>query len=141
MIRFANNQPADFTLFDHFAFIKDFINPLFRLNQQFINNYGVRTISQLDISLENDVYSIFDKRLFNSQNTKGVFSLVEDEKMLAEIKQMGKLLFYDPILSGNNKRSCASCHKPTEYFTDTTLATPSQFDHATTLTPEHSIPG
>jgi cytochrome c peroxidase len=41
---------------------------------------------------------------------------------------MGKLLFYDPILSGNNKRSCASCHKPIEFFTDTTTATALQFD-------------
>jgi len=128
LIKFVNSQPADFTLFDHFSFIKDFLNPLFRLNQQFINKYDVRTISQMDISLENDVYSIFDKKLYNSQNTKGVFSLIEDEKLLAEIKKMGKLLFYDPILSGNNKRSCASCHKPTEYFTDTTMATPFQFD-------------
>src|SRR5688572_18181212 len=131
--KFVNTQPADFTLFDHFTFIKDFINPLFRINQQLINKYEVRTISQLDISLENDVYSIFDKRLFKAQNTKGVFSLVEDEKLLAEIKKMGKLLFYDPILSGNNKRSCASCHKPTEYFTDTTRATPFQFDHENNL--------
>jgi len=47
---------------------------------------------------------------------------------LQEIRQTGKLLFYDPILSGNNKRSCASCHKPAEYFTDTTLQTALQFD-------------
>jgi len=127
-IKFANTQPADFTLFDHFAFIKDYINPLFRLNQQFITQYDVRTISQMDISLENNARSIFDKRLFNSQNAQGIFSLVDDEKILGEIKSMGKLLFYDPILSGNNKRSCASCHKPTEFFTDTTMATPLQFD-------------
>ena len=128
VIMFAETQPADFTLFDHFTFTREFINPLFRLNQQFINNYGVRTISQQDISLENDAHSIFDKRLFHSQNTKGIFSLIEDEKILAEIRQMGKLLFYDPILSGNNKRSCVSCHKPTEYFTDTTLVTSLHFD-------------
>lgn len=129
LISFVNDQPADFSLFDHFSFIKNFVNPLFRMNQQFINVYDVRTISQMDISLENKVYSIFDKKLYSSQNTKGVFSLIEDENLLAEIKKMGKLLFYDPILSGNNKRSCASCHKPTEYFTDTTLATSFQFDN------------
>lgn len=128
LITFTNNQSANFSQFDHFTFIKDLVNPLFRLNQQFINEYDVRTISQMDISLENNVYSIFDKRLFTAQNSKGVFSLIEDENMLAEIKKMGKLLFYDPILSGNNKRSCASCHKPTEYFTDTTLTTSFQFD-------------
>ena len=66
--------------------------------------------------------------MYSPQNTKGIFSLVEDENILAEIKKIGKLLFYDPILSGNNKRSCASCHKPTEFFTDTTLVTAFQFD-------------
>jgi cytochrome c peroxidase len=47
--------------------------------------------------------------------------------VLAEIDKLGKLLFYDPILSGNNKRACVSCHKPTEYFADTIFATSFQF--------------
>ena len=54
--------------------------------------------------------------------------MVEDDKTLREIRYIGKLLFYDPILSGNNLRSCASCHKPTEYFTDTTNGSAFQFD-------------
>jgi len=37
-------------------------------------------------------------------------------------------LFFDPILSGNGKRSCAGCHKPTEYFTDTSVATSLSFN-------------
>jgi cytochrome c peroxidase len=127
-IEFVNQQPSQFSLFDHFSFIKNYINPLFRLNQEFINKYGVTTSNFNDYSLNNQATSIFDKALFNSQNTKGIFSLVEDENILREIKHIGKLLFYDPILSGNNKRSCASCHKPTEYFTDTTLQTPLKFD-------------
>ena len=128
VIAFVNVQPLHYSLFDHFSFIKDYVNPLFRMNQKFINSYGVRTINLSDYSLDNAANSIFDKSLYNSQNTKGIFSLIEDETILAEIKQMGKLLFYDPILSGNNLRSCASCHKPTEYFTDTTLPTAFQFD-------------
>lgn len=35
-----------------------------------------------------------------------------------ELEQLGKSLFYDPMLSGNNKRSCASCHKPNKAFSD-----------------------
>ena len=46
---------------------------------------------------------------------------------------MGKLLFYDPILSGNNLRSCASCHKPTEYFTDTINRSSFQFNKEAVL--------
>jgi cytochrome c peroxidase len=32
--------------------------------------------------------------------------------------QLGRLLFYDPILSGNNKQSCADCHIQQYSFTD-----------------------
>jgi cytochrome c peroxidase len=32
--------------------------------------------------------------------------------------ELGHLLFYDPILSANVKRSCASCHRPEKAFCD-----------------------
>ncbi|HLP21519.1 MAG TPA: cytochrome c peroxidase [Chitinophagales bacterium] len=32
--------------------------------------------------------------------------------------QLGRLLFYDPLLSGNNKQSCGSCHIQQFSFTD-----------------------
>jgi cytochrome c peroxidase len=99
------------------------------MNQQFIRSYSVVTKNYNDFTLNNDCNSIFDKSLYAPQNSKGIYSLIEDEKILSEIKQTGKLLFYDPVLSANNLRSCASCHKPTEYFTDTTQPTAFQFDH------------
>jgi hypothetical protein len=33
--------------------------------------------------------------------------------------KLGNILFYDPILSSNNKRACSSCHNPDLAFTDT----------------------
>lgn len=132
-IAFASKQPAAWSAFDQFSFVKDYVNPLFRLNQQYIRNYNVVSLHWNDFALSNEAVSIFDKSLFLSQNTKGIFSLVEDEAILSEVKKVGKLLFYDPILSGNNKRSCASCHKPTEYFTDTAIATPFGFDQQSHL--------
>jgi cytochrome c peroxidase len=128
-IGFTNKQASQFSGFDRFSFIKDFVNPLFALNQQFIRSYAVTTRNYNDYTLNNNCNSIFDKSLYSPQNTKGIYSLIEDESLLKDIKQTGKLLFYDPILSANNARSCASCHKPTEYFTDTTMATAFQFDH------------
>jgi cytochrome c peroxidase len=115
-IKFANTQPADFTLFDHFALLKDFINPLFRLNQQFISQYDVRTISQLDISLENNARSIFDKRLFNSQNARGIFSLVDDEKMLAEIKSMESCFFMIRFFQGTVKEAARPVISPRNFL-------------------------
>ena len=125
---YVNSQPDQFSVFDRFRFIKNYINPLFALNQQFINSYNVTSLNFNDYTLNNHSPSIFDKSLYSSQSTKGIYSMVVDEKTLQEIRHIGKLLFYDPILSGNNMRSCASCHKPTEYFTDTTINTALQFD-------------
>lgn len=127
-ISFVNKQPENYSAFDHFSFVKDYINPLFSINQALIRDYKVVTKSYVDYSLTKNSTSIFSKSLYRGQNPKGIFLRVYDEKTLAEIEQIGKLLFYDPILSGNNQRSCASCHKPTQYFTDTLSTTSLQFD-------------
>ncbi|RYD55502.1 MAG: cytochrome C peroxidase [Sphingobacteriales bacterium] len=125
---FVKQQPDDNAVFDHFTFIRDYVNPLFLENQRLINKYKVVSRNLIDYALNKNETTIFDKALYNGQNPKGIFSRVRDEKDLAEIDRLGKLLFYDPILSGNNLRSCASCHKPTEFFTDTLAATAFHFN-------------
>ncbi len=127
-IKFIEAQPTDFERFDHYTFIKDYVNPLFIANQKMILDYKVVSRSYVDYSLNKNATSIFSKALYNGQNTKGVFIRVKDPMVLSEIDRLGKLLFYDPILSGNNLRSCASCHRPTEYFTDTLGVSSLQFD-------------
>ncbi len=133
MVDFTESQPGEYSSFDHFAFIKNYVNPLFGINQQLINSYKVISKSFVDYSLNKKANSIFDKGLYNGQNAKGIFLRVKDEKVLAEIDQIGKLLFYDPILSNNNLRSCVSCHKSTEYFTDTAVPTPLQINRTDVL--------
>jgi cytochrome c peroxidase len=127
-IKFVQDQNKGYEQFDHFRFIKDYINPLFRINQQHIKKYQVQSSSYMDYSLDDEALSIFDKNLYRAQNTKGVFSRIIDKKILAEIDSIGKLLFYDPILSGDNKRSCASCHKLDNYLADTSLAAALKFN-------------
>jgi cytochrome c peroxidase len=134
MEAFVNEQPANYSTFDHFSFIKDYINPLFRLNQQMINRYHVATHSLVDYSINKEEITIFNKALYRGQNPKGIFHRVDDKEGIDEIQHLGKLLFYDPILSGNNLRSCASCHKSGEYFTDTIGFASLQFDQKTFLT-------
>ncbi len=41
-----------------------------------------------------------------------------DNPMTVEGVQLGRMLFYDPILSADNTQSCASCHSPEFAFTD-----------------------
>lgn len=132
-INFVAQQPKNYEDFDHFTFIKNYINPLFAINQQLINNYKVVSKRYIDYSLNKTATSIFNKDLYDGQNPKGIFLRVKDEKVLDEIEKIGKLLFYDPILSANNMRSCASCHKPTQFFTDTATATSLALDGKTNL--------
>jgi cytochrome c peroxidase len=127
-VNFVSTQPDHYTSFDHFNFIKHYINPLFLLNQKMINKYHVITRSMIDYSLNKKEISIFNKGLYNGQNVKGIFLRVTDKQALEEIDRLGKLLFYDPILSVNNERSCASCHQPTEFFTDTAVVTALQLN-------------
>ena len=128
MQQFVNDQGRTAATFDHFSFIKDHVNPLFGINQQLIHHFRVISANYNDYSLNNNCYSIFDKGLYRGQNEKGLFIVVNDSAELSGIREIGRLLFYDPILSGNGKRSCSSCHKPTEYFTDTAIRTSLQFD-------------
>ena len=127
-LHFAKQQPQHYSQFDHYTFVREFINPLFQLNQELIRTYHVTSRSMLDYSLNKQASSIFSKSLYNGQYAKGIFGRVQDSVTLHKIDQLGKLLFYDPILSGNNQRSCASCHNPQQYFTDTAVSTALQFN-------------
>jgi cytochrome c peroxidase len=42
----------------------------------------------------------------------------EDNPLTVEGVELGRRLFYDPILSGDNTQSCASCHQQASAFTD-----------------------
>jgi len=52
----------------------------------------------------------FNRFFYNPRGTDPAFS--------AEASALGKALFFDPALSENNKRACASCHRPEKAFTD-----------------------
>ena len=132
-VAFVESQTNDYSSFDHFTFIKDYVNPLFQLNQEYLRLYRVFSKSMMDYSLNKQAISIFDKALYNGQNTKGIYLRVKDSAALATIDHVGKLLFFDPILSGNNNRSCASCHKPNDYFTDNSSSTNRAFNQTGTL--------
>jgi cytochrome c peroxidase len=127
-IAFAEHQPDNYTSFNHFAFIRDFVNPLYRMNAGMVREYNVVSHNLVDFALNKNADDIFSKELYRGQNAKGIFLRVRDSATLASIAELGRLLFYDPILSGNNQRSCASCHKPTQAFADTLMAASLRFD-------------
>lgn len=127
-VRFVQHQPHHLKDFDHFTFIRDFIRPLFQMNAQHILSYKLRSKNLIDYSIESACEEIFDPLLYEGIDTKGWYKPIKDPFVLDSIQSIGRMWFFDPIFSGNNKRSCASCHKPNEYFTDTALKTAITFD-------------
>lgn len=134
LLSFVGNQSDDLTAFDHYSFLREYINPLFMINQQLIVRYQVTSRSMMDYALNKKALSLFDKKLYHAQNAKGVFLRVTDTTVLQQIQELGKLLFFDPLLSGNNQRSCASCHMPEQSFTDTACRTSLHYDRQNFLT-------
>ena len=120
---------ASYVSFDHFRFISEFVNPLYKLNSQWMLKQGFRSRSMMDYSINKQASSIFDKDIYFGQNAKGVFLRVNDPMSLKQINDLGKLLFNDPILSLNNQRTCASCHKIGQFYTDTSVRSAEKFNH------------
>lgn len=58
--------------------------------------------------------SIFDPHAFNTY----FFVPGKTHANQSEVAELGRLLFFDPALSANNLRACASCHQPGKAFTD-----------------------
>ncbi|MRX68128.1 cytochrome c peroxidase [Flavobacterium resistens] len=104
---------TNFNAFDRAYFINEILNPLSR---------GLfKTQSELGISLMKEqrglkvtAQTLFDKDAFDPE----AFSGFPDYKTTPEKIALGKKLFNDPVLSGNNTRSCASCHHADKAFTD-----------------------
>lgn len=128
-IRFVENQPKNPQLFDHYTFVSQYVNQLYRLHSNWILKNDFRSKSMLDYTINKEAKSIFDKEIYRGQNTKGIFLRVNNQNDLTKIEQLGRLLFNDPLLSGNLQRSCASCHIAEQGFTDTTQGTALAFNH------------
>ena len=119
MLHFLSQEPKVYSEFRHYHFIRDYAAPLYALNAGIIQSTRAHSTNLSDYSLNNNALSIFDPALYQAQNRKGIFAGMEDSSTLHLLRELGSKLFYDPLLSGNMQRSCASCHKPEHLFSDT----------------------
>jgi cytochrome c peroxidase len=101
----------DFNSFDRLYFITTFALPL----QKDINGHiqqvptGVATQSPLNFSQPN---------LFAANALSKKHFPAGEELANPALVALGKRLFSEQMLSGNNDRSCATCHSPVAYFSD-----------------------
>lgn len=104
----------DFESFDRLAFTMEVVE---KINQELVtyhNTVGLPwTKHKRALNLQNGY--LFREESLNKQFFSSYFN---DTLNLSKQIALGKILFYDPILSGNNERACASCHQPNKAFTD-----------------------
>lgn len=65
--------------------------------------------------LASNASSLFDSSVWNTWYYSSNYRKPENTVVL---EKLGEALFYEPLLSGNNIRTCASCHQPEKAFTD-----------------------
>lgn len=104
---------AKFNEFDRAVFIREIANPLSKGLYKTQIDLKIPLIKETR-GLKTTAQTLFDKNAFDAE----AFSAFPDYKTTPEKIELGKLLFNDPILSGNNSRSCASCHHSEKAFTD-----------------------
>jgi cytochrome c peroxidase len=106
-------RPVAFDLFDRANFITRYANPItwsLKALKARIKMPDVR----YNRLLNQDAATLFDVNAFN----RNAYTAEPGDSVTTEKIILGKKLFFDPILSGNGKRSCASCHNPDMAFTD-----------------------
>ncbi len=99
--------------FDYFTLYKDYFIPL---NEQLTNfrKSILKSDPQSIRALNLNAHSLFEKDAYNTY----FFTKMQTNKVGTYLPILGKILFFDPILSRDNTISCSSCHKPELAYTD-----------------------
>ncbi|MCW3464544.1 cytochrome c peroxidase [Chitinophaga nivalis] len=106
-------QPTAFNQFDRLHFITHHANPLSTLLLQWQQQLSLQVPAERRI-LSPDAPHLFAMAYYNANG----YTPNKESDPTPEKTALGKKLFYDPLLSGNRQRSCASCHQPERAFTD-----------------------
>lgn len=104
---------SKFNEFDRAYFIKKYLNSLSKAVYKMQLNLKIPFFKERR-GLKVTAQTLFDKSAFDAE----AFSGFTDYKTTKEKIELGRMLFNDPVLSGDNSRSCASCHHADKAFTD-----------------------
>ena len=104
-------EDNSFDTFDRMLFLKSAMLPLQKYTGLLIK-LSDKVAHEATI-LNYNAINIFDKS-FLDVNAFDTTAIPSSTPLI----ELGKSLFFENKLSGNNKRSCATCHLPEKYFTD-----------------------
>ncbi|AQG79637.1 cytochrome c peroxidase [Spirosoma montaniterrae] len=106
-------QHPDFDSFDRAHFITTYANPLSTQLLDYQKQLGILPFTDKR-PLRPDAPTLFAANVFDPD----AYATTLDARRNPAKVALGKRLFYDPVLSANGQRSCASCHQPDKAFTD-----------------------
>ena len=104
----------EYDSFNRLYFITRYVKPIYKLLVK-VHRSGLFPFTPVNyaINLRNENLferSSYDLNYFSVKAVDTTGNSIQSE--------LGELLFFDPVLSGNNQRTCASCHKPEVAFSD-----------------------
>ena len=104
----------EYESFNRLFFITQHIKPIYKLLVK-LHRCDLFPFTPVNYAIQLNNEHLFEKECYNLN----YFSVkaIDTVGNTAQSK-LGELLFFDPILSGNNQRACASCHNPNIAFTD-----------------------
>jgi len=111
------NKNKNFDTFDRLEFLSEFINPLYKKMLEVQKDLGIKSSAEINNKVPSwNAYSenIFAEDFINPY----YYTLLKKEDDSEQLRELGKLLFYDKNLSNNKEMSCATCHNPELAFTD-----------------------
>lgn len=116
----------NFETFDRIEFYKKYIQPLYE-------EFG-KWDGRSDDLKEFSGWNVNNKNFFSSDFLDPYFyTLLKKEEDNADLRRLGKEIFYDQNLSSNGKMSCATCHLPENAFTDLKVKSQSNVEGKTVL--------
>jgi cytochrome c peroxidase len=112
--RYVQEHQQSFDDFDRAVFLSRYLNPLCRALTAYQNRQHIPYASSPPRAIRATAATMFDAGAFDESFYRPAYAPLPDAGLIG----LGRQLFYDKVLSGNNSRSCASCHDPAKAFTD-----------------------
>ncbi|SDK62388.1 cytochrome c peroxidase [Catalinimonas alkaloidigena] len=111
------DQHQDFATFDRLYFLRQYLNPLFKTTLEAQLALGIESTPETQPRTTRFATNYQADNMFSADFLQADYFMRNAAPTSAQV-ELGKLLFFDPALSQNGERSCASCHQPERAFTD-----------------------
>ncbi|MEN7551791.1 cytochrome c peroxidase [Rapidithrix thailandica] len=112
-------QHQSFNTFDRMQFITECINPLSSSLLDVQEALAIQPFEGL-YAINPQAKTLFEQKAFNLDYYAPQYS----REYLTSTVDLGKKLFFDPVLSGNGQRSCGTCHQPDKGYADGLVKSP-----------------